>query len=193
MTSTVGAERTTDVAREGAVRLNGVTTRFGDVLAVDDVTLGVAAGEFFALLGPSGSGQTRCLRMLAGVERPTSGQVYLGERDVTDLAPFDRDVNTVFQDYALFPHMTVEQNVAYPLMVRKIDRKQRRDRVREVLATVRLEGFGERKPSQLSGGQRQRVALARALVGWPRVLLLDEPLGALDRKLREQMQIELKA
>src|SRR3954452_1129319 len=192
MTSTMGRERAADVTRDGAVRLDGVTKRFADVLAVDDVTLDVDAGEFFALLGPSGSGKTTCLRMLAGFERPTAGRVYLGDRDVTDLAPFDRDVNTVFQDYALFPHMTVEQNVGYPLMVRKVDRKQRRDRVREVLATVRLEGFGERKPSQLSGGQRQRVALARALVGWPRVLLLDEPLGALDRKLREQMQIELK-
>src|SRR4051794_26144167 len=194
MTSAVGEKReAADASREGAVRLDGVTKRFGDVLAVDDVTLEVAGGEFFALLGPSGSGKTTCLRMLAGFERPTSGRVYLGERDVTDLAPFDRDVNTVFQDYALFPHMTVEQNVGYPLMVRKVDRKQRRDRVREVLATVRLEGYGERRPAQLSGGQRQRVALARALVGWPRVLLLDEPLGALDRKLREQMQIELKA
>jgi putative spermidine/putrescine transport system ATP-binding protein len=193
MTSAVDQERKADVTRDGAVRLDGVTKRFGDVLAVDDVTLDVGAGEFFALLGPSGSGKTTCLRMLAGFERPSTGRVYLGDRDVTDLAPFDRDVNTVFQDYALFPHMTVEQNVGYPLMVRKVDRKQRRDRIREVLATVRLEGFGERKPSQLSGGQRQRVALARALVGWPRVLLLDEPLGALDRKLREQMQIELKA
>ena len=183
----------TPIAGEGAVRLDGVTKRFGDVLAVDDVTLDVAGGEFFALLGPSGSGKTTCLRMLAGFERPTSGRIRLGNRDVTDLAPFDRDVNTVFQDYALFPHMTVEQNVAYPLMVRKVARQQRRDRVHEVLATVRLEGYGARKPSQLSGGQRQRVALARALVGWPRVLLLDEPLGALDRKLREQMQIELKA
>ena len=193
MTSTVGQDRTTRIAGDGAVRLESVTKRFGDVVAVDDVTLHVGAGEFFALLGPSGSGKTTCLRMLAGFERPTSGRVYLGVRDVTDLAPFERDVNTVFQDYALFPHMTVEQNVAYPLMVRKVDRQQRRNRVKEVLATVRLEGFGERKPSQLSGGQRQRVALARALVGWPRVLLLDEPLGALDRKLREQMQIELKA
>jgi putative spermidine/putrescine transport system ATP-binding protein len=193
MTSTVGREHKAEVARDGAVRLDGVTKRFGDVVAVDDVTLEVGAGEFFALLGPSGSGKTTCLRMLAGFERPTTGRIHLGDRDVTDLAPFDRDVNTVFQDYALFPHMTVEQNVGYPLMVRKVDRQQRRDRVREVLATVRLEGYGERKPSQLSGGQRQRVALARALVGSPRVLLLDEPLGALDRKLREQMQIELKA
>jgi putative spermidine/putrescine transport system ATP-binding protein len=157
------------------------------------VTLEIAAGEFFALLGPSGSGKTTCLRMLAGFEQPTSGRVWLGDQDVTAVPPFDRDVNTVFQDYALFPHMTVEQNVGYPLMVRKLAKAERRARVREVLTTVRLEGFGERKPGQLSGGQRQRVALARALVGWPRVLLLDEPLGALDRKLREQMQVELKA
>ena len=180
-------------ALEGAVRLEAVSKHFGDVVAVDEVTLKVDAGEFFALLGPSGSGKTTCLRMLAGFERPTSGRVFLGHRDVTDVPPFDRDVNTVFQDYALFPHMTVEQNVAYPLMVRRIAKEQRRDRVREVLATVRLEGYGARRPAELSGGQRQRVALARALVGWPRVLLLDEPLGALDRKLREQMQIELKA
>ena len=178
---------------DGAVRLDAVTKRFGEVVAVDGVSLDVPAGEFFALLGPSGSGKTTCLRMLAGFERPTSGRVFLGDRDVTDVPPFDRDVNTVFQDYALFPHMTVEQNVAYPLMVRRVAKEQRRERVREVLATVRLEGYGGRRPSELSGGQRQRVALARALVGWPRVLLLDEPLGALDRKLREQMQIELKA
>jgi putative spermidine/putrescine transport system ATP-binding protein len=180
-------------AGAGAVRLEGVSKRFGDVVAVDGVDLDVTPGEFFALLGPSGSGKTTCLRMLAGFERPTSGRVFLGDRDVTDVPPFDRDVNTVFQDYALFPHMTVEQNVAYPLMVRGLPKQRRRDRVREVLATVRLEGYGARKPAQLSGGQRQRVALARALVGWPRVLLLDEPLGALDRKLREQMQVELKA
>jgi putative spermidine/putrescine transport system ATP-binding protein len=185
--------RASTAAGDGAVRLDAVTKRFGDVVAVDDVSLDVPAGEFFALLGPSGSGKTTCLRMLAGFERPTSGRVFLGDRDVTGVPPFDRDVNTVFQDYALFPHMTVEQNVAYPLMVRRVPKDQRRERVRELLGTVRLEGYGSRRPSELSGGQRQRVALARALVGWPRVLLLDEPLGALDRKLREQMQIELKA
>jgi putative spermidine/putrescine transport system ATP-binding protein len=185
--------RRTERAGESGVRLESVTKRFGDVVAVDDVSLDIGSGEFFALLGPSGSGKTTCLRVIAGFERPTSGRVVLGDSDVTSLAPFDRDVNTVFQDYALFPHMTVEQNVAYPLMVRKVPKDDRRSRVREVLATVRLEGYGERKPAQLSGGQRQRVALARALVGWPEVLLLDEPLGALDRKLREQMQIELKA
>ncbi|HET6818341.1 MAG TPA: ABC transporter ATP-binding protein [Mycobacteriales bacterium] len=180
-------------AADGAVRIERVSKHFGDVVAVDDVSLDVAAGEFFALLGPSGSGKTTCLRMLAGFERPTAGRVFLGQRDVTDVPPFDRDVNTVFQDYALFPHMTVEQNVAYPLMVRRVPKEDRRSRVEEMLSTVRLEGYGRRRPGELSGGQRQRVALARALVGWPRVLLLDEPLGALDRKLREQMQIELKA
>src|SRR5881227_1283662 len=146
----------TPKSAEGAVRLDGVTKRFGDVTAVDDVTLEVSGGEFFALLGPSGSGKTTCLRMLAGFERPTSGRVVLGGRDVTAVPPFERDVNTVFQDYALFPHMTVEQNVGYPLMVRKVAKDQRRERVRELLATVRLEGYGARKPAQLSGGQRQR-------------------------------------
>jgi putative spermidine/putrescine transport system ATP-binding protein len=179
-------------AADGDVRLDAVTKRFGDVLAVDDVSLDIATGEFFALLGPSGSGKTTCLRMIAGFEQPTAGRIWLAGRDVTDVAPFDRATNTVFQDYALFPHMTVEHNVGYGLMVKKVAKADRRDRVAEALRTVRLEGYGGRKPAQLSGGQRQRVALARALVNRPRVLLLDEPLGALDRKLREQMQIELK-
>ncbi|MCU1589745.1 MAG: 2-aminoethylphosphonate transport system, ATP-binding component PhnT, partial [Frankiales bacterium] len=174
------------------VRLRGVTKRFGDVVAVDDLHLDVARGEFFALLGPSGSGKTTCLRMIAGFELPSSGTVELAGRDVTNAAPFAREVNTVFQDYALFPHMTVAQNVAYGLKVRKVPKVERRDRVAEVLATVRLAGYADRRPSQLSGGQRQRVALARALVNRPKVLLLDEPLGALDRKLREEMQVELK-
>jgi putative spermidine/putrescine transport system ATP-binding protein len=163
------------------------------VTAVGGVDLDVSDGEFFAMLGPSGSGKTTVLRMIAGLEQPTSGQILLGGEDVSRLAPFQRDVNTVFQDYALFPHMTVADNVGYGLRVRKVPRPERRARVAEALATVRLAGFGDRRPSQLSGGQRQRVALARALVNRPKVLLLDEPLGALDLRLREEMQIELKA
>jgi putative spermidine/putrescine transport system ATP-binding protein len=178
---------------EVAVGLVGLRKTFGDVTAVDGVDLDVADGEFFAMLGPSGSGKTTVLRMIAGFEQPTDGSILLGGKDVTRDAPFERDVNTVFQDYALFPHMTVEQNVAYGLMVKKVPKGQRRARAQEALATVRLEGMGGRKPTQLSGGQRQRVALARALVNRPKVLLLDEPLGALDLKLREQMQVELKA
>jgi len=174
------------------VALRSVSKRFGDVVAVDELTLEVGRGEFFALLGPSGSGKTTCLRMVAGFEQPTSGIVELAGRDVTRDAPFERPVNTVFQDYALFPHMTVEQNVGYGLMVRRVPKTERRDRVREALDTVRLGSYGARRPAQLSGGQRQRVALARALVNRPQVLLLDEPLGALDRKLREEMQVELK-
>jgi putative spermidine/putrescine transport system ATP-binding protein len=177
---------------DGAVRFERVTKRFGEIVAVDDVDLEVRNGEFFSMLGPSGSGKTTCLRMIAGFEQPTEGRVLLGARDVSDLPPFARDVNTVFQDYALFPHMTVAENVGYGLMVRKAPKAERRDRVAEALAMVQLEAFGDRKPSQLSGGQRQRVALARALVLRPKVLLLDEPLGALDLKLRQAMQVELK-
>jgi putative spermidine/putrescine transport system ATP-binding protein len=175
-----------------AVRLHGLTKHFGDVVAVDAVDLEVGAGEFFALLGPSGSGKTTTLRLIAGFELPTAGSVELAGRDISGQPPFERDVNTVFQDYALFPHMTVAANVEYGLKVKRVPKPERGRRVEEALASVRLEGYGGRKPSELSGGQRQRVALARALVNRPSVLLLDEPLGALDRKLREDMQVELK-
>ena len=175
-----------------AVRLEGVVKRFGDVVAVDGVDLDVREGEFFSMLGPSGSGKTTCLRMIAGFETPTAGRIALGGKYVTGLAPYEREVNTVFQDYALFPHMTVADNVGYGLMVRKVPRAERQRLVADALEMVRLPEFGQRKPAQLSGGQRQRVALARALVMRPKVLLLDEPLGALDLKLRQAMQIELK-
>ncbi|MET8419916.1 ABC transporter ATP-binding protein [Streptomyces sp. NPDC005098] len=176
-----------------AIRLQNLRKSFGRTEAVAGVDLEIADGEFFSMLGPSGSGKTTVLRMIAGFEAPTSGTIELAGSDVTGLAPFERDVHTVFQDYALFPHMTLEQNVAYGLKVRKVPKAERLKQAREALASVRLADFGTRRPSQLSGGQRQRVALARALVGRPKVLLLDEPLGALDLKLREQMQVELKA
>jgi putative spermidine/putrescine transport system ATP-binding protein len=174
------------------VRLVGVRKSYGDVVAVDGVDLEIASGEFFTLLGPSGSGKTTTLRLIAGFERPDAGRIELAGRDVTGRPPYLRDVNTVFQDYALFPHMTVGENVAYGLRVKGVQRTERRKRVDEILSVVRLPGLGDRKPAQLSGGQRQRVALARALVNHPQVLLLDEPLGALDLKLRQEMQTELK-
>ncbi len=176
-----------------AVSFRNVSRHFGAVKAVDDVSFEIKDGEFFAMLGPSGSGKTTCLRLIAGFEQPTQGTVSIHGQDVNGIPPYDRDVNTVFQDYALFPHMTVAQNVAYGLMIRKVPKAEREKRAEEMLAMVALSGFGGRRPSQLSGGQRQRVALARALVNHPSVLLLDEPLGALDLKLREQMQMELKA
>lgn len=160
---------------------------------MDNLSLEILDGEFFTLLGPSGSGKTTSLRMVAGFERPNSGKIFLHGVDVSQLPPYERDVNTVFQDYALFPHMTVAENIAYGLMIKKVDRRERMQRVEEALHLVRLPNLGGRKPAQLSGGQRQRVALARALINRPRVLLLDEPLGALDFKLRQQMQIELKS
>ena len=189
MTAVEIDESPTSVAPAVAVR--NVSKRFDAVLAVDDVSVEIGAGEFFSLLGPSGSGKTTMLRMIAGFELPTSGHIELDGHDVTNRPPFDRDVNTVFQDYALFPHMNVTRNVEYGLRVKGVGKAERRERAEAALGVVRLDGYGARKPDQLSGGQRQRVALARALVNEPKVLLLDEPLGALDLKLREEMQLEL--
>jgi len=179
-------------AAEIDVRLEGIRKTYGDVVAVDRVDLEIPAGEFFTLLGPSGSGKTTTLRLIAGFERPDEGRIELAGADVTNRAPYERDVNTVFQDYALFPHMTVAENVGYGLRVKRVPRAERKLRVEEALKVVRLPDVGNRKPVQLSGGQRQRIALARSLVNTPKVLLLDEPLGALDLKLRQEMQIELK-
>ena len=174
------------------IRLRSLEKHYGDVAAVDGIDLDISRGEFFTMLGPSGSGKTTTLRMIAGFERPDAGSIELSGRDVSRMPPFDRPVNTVFQDYALFPHMTVRANVEYGLRVKKVPKVERRRRADEVLGMVRLEGYGNRKPAQLSGGQRQRVALARAIVNEPQALLLDEPLGALDLKLRQELQIELK-
>jgi len=175
-----------------AVEFSDVSRFYGDVRAVDGVTIGIRDGEFFSMLGPSGSGKTTCLRLIAGFEQLSGGAIKIFGKEASELPPWERDVNTVFQDYALFPHMSIIENVGYGLMVKGVDKKQRQIQAREALEKVGL-GFAEkRKPSQLSGGQRQRVAIARALVNEPRVLLLDEPLGALDLKLREQMQFELK-
>jgi spermidine/putrescine transport system ATP-binding protein len=175
------------------VRIVDVTKKFDEVIAVDELTLEVESGSFFALLGPSGCGKTTTLRMIGGFEQPTEGQIYLGDREVSGLPAYKRDVNTVFQSYALFPHLSVFENVAFGLRRRSVRGDMLRGRVEEMLKIVGLAGMGRRKPRQLSGGQQQRVALARALVNKPQVLLLDEPLGALDLKLRKQMQLELKA
>ena len=176
-----------------AVSFRQVSRFFGDVKAVDHLDLEIYDGEFFSMLGPSGSGKTTCLRLIAGFEHPTAGSIQLHGDEMAGVPPYERDVNTVFQDYALFPHMNVGQNVVYGLMIKKVPKAERTRRMGEMLELVRLPGMEDRKPSQLSGGQRQRVALARALINHPRVLLLDEPLGALDLKLRQQMQIELKS
>lgn len=175
-----------------AVEFDNVSRLYGDVRAVDGVSIAIKDGEFFSMLGPSGSGKTTCLRLIAGFEQLSGGSIAIFGKPASDLPPWERDVNTVFQDYALFPHMSILDNVAYGLMVKGVDKKQRQAQAREALEKVALGFTFERKPSQLSGGQRQRVAIARALVNEPRVLLLDEPLGALDLKLREQMQLELK-
>lgn len=175
-----------------AVEFRQVSRHFGEVRAVDELNLAIHEGEFFALLGPSGSGKTTCLRLIAGFDTPTQGEIAIFDQAVQSVPPYRRNVNTVFQDYALFPHLSVADNVAYSLKIRKIDKTARRRQAHEALEMVRLSGLGDRKPSQLSGGQQQRVALARALIGQPKVLLLDEPLGALDLKLREEMQEELK-
>ena len=181
------------VSDHSAVIFSKVSRHFGDVRAVDLVDLNIRGGEFFSLLGPSGSGKTTCLRLIAGFDRPTFGKILLYSQDVSNLPPYERDVNTVFQDYALFPHMNVGENIAYGLMIKKVPKEKREQRVNEMLDLVQLSGLAGRRPNQLSGGQRQRVALARALINNPKVLLLDEPLGALDLKLRQQMQVELKA
>ena len=181
-----------DPKKKPALRIQGVRKSYGQVVAVAGVDLVVDEGEFFTLLGPSGSGKTTLLRLIAGFERPDAGRIELGGRDVTGLPPYARDTNTVFQDYALFPHMSVAQNIGYGLRIKGVPRREREKRVQRALEMVRLAALGNRRPNQLSGGQRQRVALARAVINEPEVLLLDEPLGALDLKLRQEMQIELK-
>ena len=176
-----------------SVKLNSISQNYGEIQALININLEIKDGEFFSLLGPSGSGKTTCLRIIAGFEPPNEGTVFLFNENVTTIPPYKRRVNTVFQDYALFPHMTVEHNVGYSLKIKGVSLEEYRKQVHEILHVVKLEGYTERKINQLSGGQKQRVALARALINKPKVLLLDEPLGALDLKLREQMQVELKS
>ncbi len=176
-----------------SVKLNSISQNYGEVRALININLGIKDGEFFSLLGPSGSGKTTCLRIIAGFESPNQGAVFLFNEDVTTVPPYKRRVNTVFQDYALFPHMTVEQNVGYSLKIKGVSPEEYRKKVYEILDVVKLASYNKRKINQLSGGQKQRIALARALINKPKVLLLDEPLGALDLKLREQMQVELKS
>ena len=175
-----------------ALKLININKKYGDVSALSSINFEVNDGEFFSLLGPSGSGKTTCLKVIAGFEIPDTGEINLFSKDVSSIPPFNRDVNTVFQDYALFPHMNVRDNIAYSLKIKKIPKNDQEHLIEEILSIVKLHGYEKRKPSELSGGQRQRVALARSLINKPKVLLLDEPLGALDLKLREQMQIELK-
>ena len=175
-----------------ALNLRNINKRYNETVALSDINLDIEDGEFFSLLGPSGSGKTTCLKVIGGFEEPDTGKVTLFNEDVTYTPPFKRNVNTVFQDYALFPHMNVEENVSYSLKIKKIPKNEQKSKVDEILSIVKLNGYEKRKPSELSGGQRQRVALARSLINRPKILLLDEPLGALDLKLREQMQFELK-
>src|SRR5689334_1364644 len=188
----VGERVDASASREADIHLERVTKRFGEMTAVDDLTMSIPRGSFYAMLGPSGCGKTTTLRMIGGFEDPTAGRVYLGGDEVTQHPPYKRDVNTVFQSYALFPHLSVEKNVGFGLERKKVSKADVKTRVGEALELVQLGGLGKRKPAQLSGGQQQRVALARALVNRPRALLLDEPLGALDLRLRKQLQIELK-
>ncbi len=196
MTASTGSAQQAAAASDGrgvaAVRTAGLRKNYGPVVALDGVDLEIGQGEFFTLLGPSGSGKTTLLRLIAGFERPDGGTIDLAGRDITRVPPYARDINTVFQDYALFPHLSVAQNIEYGLRVKRVGRAERRQRAQRALDMVRLTGLGDRKPAQLSGGQRQRVALARAIVNRPQVLLLDEPLGALDLKLRQEMQLELQ-
>ena len=192
MTSATSDVASSPAATDGGLRIEHVTKRFGDVVAVNDVDLLIGSGEFFSLLGPSGCGKTTTLRLVAGFETPTAGRILVGDDDLTPIRPAKRPLNMVFQDYALFPHLSVVDNIAFGLKIKRLTRAEQTQRITEAIQTMRLDGLSDRRPAQLSGGQRQRVALARALVNRPRALLLDEPLGALDLQLRKQMQAELR-